>query len=429
MAIDRNKTKTLVEEINNLFNEVAGSLPGEVREKLKNVILGPAVKEIEKFVSESRPPVMFLVGRSGHGKSSLINALTNKKVAEVGDVKPTTEGSILHSITFEETYSSWDIIDSRGLFETTKPEKASIENTKEQLKENAKEQLKQDLRKYKPDIILHVIAAPETRNLEQDFVVYKKIQRQLKEELGAIPPTIIVLNKIDTIGNPRDWPPEKNARKAGLIKELLNYMSEEVLKLKYEKIDLNYPIKGYKFLKDSDYLAIIPVSSYWDDERDDRWNIETLSMFIGEHLPKFALLDFYQAQRRKKLLKNLSTSLIKRFSTIAAGIGAIPIPIADIAVLIPLQILMITLIGGLSCREFSKETALEFISAAAINVGTAFGLRGLARQLVKLIPVGGSVISAGIAYTGTYAIGKSAEAYFFEGEVKKPEEFINEKNN
>ncbi|WP_162508005.1 hypothetical protein [Desulfothermus okinawensis] len=86
---------------------------------------------------------------------------------------------------------------------------------------------------------------------------------------------------------------------------------------------------------------------------------------------------------------------------------------------------MIAIIGGLSCRSVTEETAIEFLTASGITLGVGVGLRTLFRQLVKLIPVFGSMVSAGIAYTGTYTIGKAAEAYFFEGEIKKPEEFEN----
>jgi uncharacterized protein (DUF697 family) len=66
------------------------------------------------------------------------------------------------------------------------------------------------------------------------------------------------------------------------------------------------------------------------------------------------------------------------------------------------------------------------MSAAGLNVISAVGLRALAQQLVKLIPGVGSVVSAAIASGGTYAIGKSAEAWFFSQEKRSPEEFRGE---
>jgi uncharacterized protein (DUF697 family) len=88
--------------------------------------------------------------------------------------------------------------------------------------------------------------------------------------------------------------------------------------------------------------------------------------------------------------------------------------------------LMITVIGGLSCRSLEKSTAIEFLSAAGINVGVGFIFRTIARQLVKIMPGFGSAISATIAYAGTYSIGKAAEAYFFEGAIVNPAKFEKE---
>ncbi len=415
MAIDKNKAEKLLRNIEGLFEEVVESLnlKDEHKNWLKQAVLDPAIQEIKELVEESRAPVMYFIGRSGHGKSSLVNALANNEVVEVGHVVPTTFESTLHTILFEEAYSTWDIIDSRGLFETTSPDGGD--------KKDVVEEIKKDLKKYEPDIFLHVISAPEARNLLNDFKVFKEIREEAKDALGSIPPVVIVLNKIDTLGNPRDWPPEESGKKAELIRNLLDYMTEDVLQIPFEPIDWNFPIKGYK-LKDEEYVGIIPVSSL----KGDLWNIETLSEFIGKSLPKSAQLNYYQAQRRKKQLMGLSRSLINRFAKIAGGIGTSHVPISDIVVLSPLQLLMIAMIGGLSCRDFSTNTAKEFLKAGGIVLAVGVGLREVARQLAKLFPGPKWAISGTIAAAGTYAIGRAAEAYFFSGEIRKPEEFKNE---
>lgn len=411
MAIDKNKTKKLLQDIDELFEMISKPLPLEARNFIKEKIMGEVFAEVRKLIEESRPPVLFLVGRSGHGKSSLLNALANKKVAEVGDIKPTTPESVPYEIFFPDRYATWSVIDTRGIFETTRPNGA--------LDEDASEILERDILKYKPDIIIHVINSSEARNLSNDLKVLKDIKNKLKKETGIETPTIIAMNKIDTLGNPRDWPPEESGKKSALIKESLGYMTKDILKSQeFAKIDLNIGIKGYR-IYDSEYLGVIPISSL----EGDLWNIETLSDFIGEKLPDEAIIDYYQAQKRKNQLKRLSTSIINRFSTIAGTIGASPVPVSDIVILTPLQLLMISIVGGLSCREFKKETAYEFLTAAGINVGVAFGFRTAAHQLLKLIPVVGWAGSGAIAASGTYAIGKSAETYFFSGKIKKPEEF------
>jgi len=435
MAINKQKTKEIIEEIDQLFNQLIGNINPSIKVWIEKNLLGPAFEEIKKLIEDSRPPKMFLIGRSGHGKSSLINALANKHVAEVGDVKPTTYQSIPYLIKFEESYSSWEIIDSRGLFESTSPNSLSniindnIEENKKINKNNhisskndIEQILTEEIIKYKPDIIMHVISAPETRNLSNDLSLVSKMMTKLNKTLGYKIPLIIVLTKVDTLENPRHWPLENYPAKVGILKEILDYTSDEILTVSKTPIDLNELIKGYEIKDSEDITAIIPVCSL----KDDIWNIETLIDFIGQKLPENAVLEFAQAQKRKKLLRKLSSSLIIRFSSIAGIVGLSPLPISDIIILTPMQILLVTLIGGLSCRKISKETFLEFLSASGITVASGFTFRAIAHQLVKLIPIAGSVISGTIASSGTYGIGKAAEAYFFEGKIKKPIQYKDE---
>ena len=59
----------------------------------------------------------------------------------------------------------------------------------------------------------------------------------------------------------------------------------------------------------------------------------------------------------------------------------------------------------------------------------AVGLRNLSRQLIKLIPIGGSAISGTLAASSTWGIGKAAEAYFFFGKKLKAEDLAAEYKN
>jgi hypothetical protein len=67
---------------------------------------------------ESCPPVLYLLEQSGHGTSSLLNALAGRPVAQVGHVRPQTPGADPHLITFQEVFSEWKVVDARGIFET-----------------------------------------------------------------------------------------------------------------------------------------------------------------------------------------------------------------------------------------------------------------------------------------------------------------------
>jgi uncharacterized protein (DUF697 family)/predicted GTPase len=411
ITIEKGAARDLLQKIDEMFESTLGKLSEENKSYIKSKVMGPALAEIRELILDSRPPVLFLVGRSGHGKSSIINALANKRVAEVGDIKPTSPEAKPYLITFEDKFSAWSVIDSRGLFETTPPDGAS--------NANPTEILRRDVQRFKPDILLHVVSAPEARNLEKDLGVVKDIASRMSREGLPVTPTLATLNKVDTLGNPKDWPPEVHAAKAGLIKECLDYMTYDVLRaVQPSYIDANTPLKGYA-TNDLVYPGVIPVCAI----EGDIWNIDVLAGFIADRLPKSALLAFVQAQNRKWLLRKACDDLISRFSASAGVIGASPVPVPDMAILVPLQLLMIAVIGGLSCRPMSVDTAKEYLAAAGINLAVAFGARELARIAANMFgPAAAAAAAASVAAGVTFGIGKSAERYFFSGEIKPPED-------
>jgi uncharacterized protein (DUF697 family)/predicted GTPase len=416
MAIDKDRTPKLVAEINALFDAALGGLnmPSATKQFVRDKVMGPALREVEQLITNSRPPRIYLFGRSGHGKSSILNALADREIATVGDIEPTTTAAEPVIIDFSDKSSKWEVIDSRGIFESTRPLGATSQDPLTQVKD--------EVVHYKPDVILHVIAAPEVRTLENDIKAYKAVCQALQREVGV--PTLIVVNKADTIGGGREWPPDTSAKKRQLIINLLDYTSR-VIGVATHPISPDFPEKGYQ-ASGGGYVGIIPACSFIDDVHDDRWNIETLSKFIGEHLPRDAQLAFYQGQGRMILIRSLSTNLIRRFATISAMIGSTPTPFVDNVVLAPLQMLMVACVGGLSCRSFTTKTARDYVAASGLVIG---GLQavGVLRGFVELaLPVIGLAISGAIAAASTYGIGKAAEAYFFSGEIKDPSEFRDE---
>src|SRR5919199_680311 len=97
-----------------------------------------------------------------------------------------------------------------------------------------------------------------------------------------------------------------------------------------------------------------------------------------------------------------------------AVIGALPIPGADMPVMTANQARMVLNIAAAYGEELSMDRARELLGVLAAG----FGLRALARQALKLVPVGGWAASAVIAYAGTVAMGRSSILYFERGGQK-----------
>lgn len=99
--------------------------------------------------------------------------------------------------------------------------------------------------------------------------------------------------------------------------------------------------------------------------------------------------------------------VLASFSAAAAGIGAIPIPIADAALLVPLEVAMMGAITAVFDLELA-EGVLSTVATGALTgiVGTFVG-REIATGLLKLIPVLGSVAGALTAVAMTQAFGNA----------------------
>src|SRR5262249_2666162 len=161
----------------------------------------------------------------------------------------------------------------------------------------AVEQLRQDIVTYKPDVILHVVAAREARNLANDLKVLKDIIGLLRGRLGYAPPVVVVLTQTDLLDPPRQWPLQAGGVKATRVTDTLDYMACEVLAAPgHEPIDAALPAKGCKLAGEQPVRYLVPVAM---PPGEPFWNIETLSEVIGDVLPKEAILQFFQAQRRK----------------------------------------------------------------------------------------------------------------------------------
>lgn len=99
-------------------------------------------------------------------------------------------------------------------------------------------------------------------------------------------------------------------------------------------------------------------------------------------------------------------------ATICAAIALQPIPIADVLVITPIQILLVQAIGRVYGVPLSPKTALEI----ATNIGLGIVLQQIFIALVKAgLPLMGGLIVSTYVYTATFYMGKAAQIYFEKG--------------
>jgi uncharacterized protein (DUF697 family) len=122
----------------------------------------------------------------------------------------------------------------------------------------------------------------------------------------------------------------------------------------------------------------------------------------------------------------MSKDITNRFAVIAGGVGGYPSPVADLPILLGIQFLLIGIIGGLSCREIKVDTVKDYLGAMGGTTLVGFVARSIARTLFQIVPGVGQVVSAAVAFGTTWALGRSAEVYFFEGKKIKPKELKDE---
>jgi uncharacterized protein (DUF697 family) len=91
-----------------------------------------------------------------------------------------------------------------------------------------------------------------------------------------------------------------------------------------------------------------------------------------------------------------------------AMVGAMPVPGADMPIMTANQVKMILRLAAIHDQPMTLDRLKEVLAV----VGGGLAMRGAARQLVKLVPGPGWLISGALGYGGTMGIGRAAIEYF-----------------
>lgn len=377
MLIDAEKTELIKNRKNTIYkekwmevntDEIAKKCMDAINEKLKSL------KKLNIIV----------VGKSGVGKSTLINSLFRDKIAETGLGRPiTTE---IRKI--EKKDYPMAIYDTPG-FELSEGQQAKV---KEEIIELIHKGLATGDINNAIHCIWYCINVGGNRTFDQTEINWLK--ELIEKNKVTKVPIIVVLTQA--------CPKTKGKQMQTLVeKENLDIIKVIPVLAQDMDFDGEYVAKAYGL----DQLVDIMSEALPEELQDTLQNVQKASL---------------------KSKKKRSRAVVAAASAVAFGEGFIPIPFSDAAVLIPTQITMIASITTNFGMSISKSVIMSFISSTIGTAGTTILGKSMVSNLFKLIPgVGtgvGGMISGSTASLLTTALG---EAYIklmemiYKGELKK----------
>lgn len=410
--------KNFYTKVGDLLDNLPDAIPEKARQKIRDTILGDEeLKNLMDGVDSHRPPRIFLIGRTGVGKSSLINALCSAYVAPVSDTRSCTEIAQTYQCKDGER-TLMEILDTRGIAES--------DNLNAEI--SAEDMLINQVKEFSPDVAIFMLNCTHRDDVDSDVNFLKKLSESYAQAYNMRLPIVAVVNKCDEMAPSRlKNPNEYTESKTKKIAEQVQHYKEIIVKnnLKIDDIIAVSSLIDWMTADgteiDADSIESLPVSDIENLQIafDGRYHIEELFNILEKAILDFsARMGLRMALKLQEVVRRIANQLNKSFSAMSATVALSPIPISDIYILLLLQGILVCLIASLSGRDISLDTAKEFVLSMGGIAGAGYGFRLLAQQASKILNVfwagSGSAVSASIAALGTSAIGKAAIAYYID---------------
>lgn len=324
---------------------------------------------------------IIVAGKTGVGKSTLINSVFRERLAETGMGKPVTD----HMRKLTKKGVPLAIYDTRG-FELGKEVQAEVK--KEVIDTISKGLATKDVNKA-IHCIWYCINTASNRVEPEEIEWLKELSKD--NQITQVPIIIVLTQSF-------------SKKKADELRNTLVNENLDVVQV--------VPVLAEDYEIDDDYIA----KSY---------GLDVLIKIMGEALPD-ELLDTLQNVQIASLeeKKRHAQAVVATAAVAAAGEGAAPIPFSDCALLIPTQLGMIATITVIFGFDVNKSIITALLSSTIGAGGATLLGKTVVSNLLKLIPgagtIAGGAISAGTAGVITAALG---EAYIgimelvFKGEM------------
>lgn len=340
-----------------------------------------AINAIAEKIKNLKTLNIIVAGKTGVGKSTLINAIFREKLAETGIGKPVTDH--MRKLTKKDVPLA--IYDTRG-FELGREVQAEVK--KEVIDTINKGLATQDINKA-IHCIWYCINTASNRVEPEEIEWLKELSKD--NQITQVPIIIVLTQSF-------------SKKKADELRKVLLNENLDIVQV--------IPVLAEDYEIDDEYIA-------------KAYGMDILIKVMGEALPE-ELIDTLQNVQIASLeeKKRYAQAVVATASVAAAGEGAAPIPFSDCALLIPTQLGMIASITVIFGFDVNKSIITALLSSTIGSGGATILGKTVVSNLLKFIPgvgtIGGGVISAGAAGVITAALG---EAYIgimelvFNGEM------------
>lgn len=332
-------------------------------------VAGNIMEEMQKEYKELKTLNVMVLGKTGVGKSTLINNMFNQKIAETGIGKPITQK--IRKIT--KPGFPLAIYDTPGL-------ELGGENAINTLLEEIIGEIKKGARSNDVSEAIHCIwycISTPTHRFEQSEIDFLRVFLGKTSEYGVN--VIIVLTQ------------SYSKKEADTLKKEIEKENLPIVKV--------VPVLAEDYAIDDEYIA-------------KAYGLDTLTEVMNEAIPDTVKKTFVTVQKANlKLKQKKAQAVVAASVAAAAATGAAPIPFSDAPLLITTQT---TMLGGITAvfgLPIEKSTVTAIVSTLAGTAGTTVLGKTIAANLLKFVPGAGTVvggaISASTAGVLTAALGEA----------------------
>lgn len=307
-----------------------------------------------------------IVGASGVGKSSLVNAVFGRDWAKVGRGLPVTRGVQFYN---DDSLGIWDV---EG-FEIGSPVPPD-----QQLR-NHLEAIAAHSGDHQISVVWYCVKANDDRLTPADIAMIRELDAR-----GL--PVILVLTKVDWIRNPITG-------HQGVAKDVQAFVDW-----------LNDPVDQTGARLRIPYRRVILTSTRDKHGKGKGHGLGDLVTETLELAPERDKDAFRIAQRLNLPWKReMARPIIAAAAAAAAGAATVPLPVSDAFTLAPIQLTMMGRIAAI----YDLEVKTMLSAGALAQFGVQVAGRALATSFLKLIPGAGIVVNAAVAGALTAATGES----------------------